>query len=156
MLCAVSSRIVSSPNSFNIVLNCLRLFFRRVSSSILQYEALTYYVLPIETNRHDVDRRRFKEILEHCYVIFVTSESGCCKALLEDSSNLKLFNNFILNNYHHTTTTTTIILLYDNVNIAFESDIESGYQFVNDGSSIIIVQMLKWQIKMYDMIDNIH
>lgn len=59
---------------------------------------LIYYVLHIETNRYDVDVKLFMNILEEFHVIFATCRGGFCKALCEDSENMKLYTIYQLRN----------------------------------------------------------
>lgn len=52
---------------------------------------LTYYVIIIDTNRYSVDVKRFFYILDQFHVIFATYRGGICKALCEDTVDMKLY-----------------------------------------------------------------
>lgn len=102
---------------------------------------LLYYVLHIETNRHNWPTIHFQNILQEFNTMFATQQGGHCFALCEDSCDMKLYRKFNEDyNFHHYAT-----------NIQQTSDKEHMihlYHMVKNSGEVIIVDKLKkWGIK---------
>lgn len=100
---------------------------------------LKYYILHIETNRHIMDERRFLFILQNFNVIYATSGGGQCKALCEDSFDLKFFNIYDTNNSYR----------YTGVYIENQGNLPTLFDELkneNEDETILIDNSTKWSL----------
>lgn len=104
---------------------------------------LLYYVLHIETNRHNWPTEHFQDILQEFNTLFATQQGGHCFALCEDSCDMKLYKEFDGNfNFHHYTA-------YIQQTSDKEHDVLNLYHSVaNSGEVIIVNNLEKWGISI--------
>lgn len=102
---------------------------------------LQYYILHIETNRYSINPNYFFNILENYNTIFATQQDGACKALCEDSSSIKLHNNFIENEYYQYTCLVSVTEIHEG------EEMLNLYEIVKTSGEVIVDNLQKWVIQ---------
>lgn len=99
---------------------------------------LQYYILHIDYNRYTIDPNIFLNILENYETIFAAQQGALCKALCEDSSYLKLHNNFIENVHFHHNCVVYITEIHE------REEMLNLYEIVKNGGEVILDNNKKW------------